>query len=130
MTSTVASNESYGQNKGRPNVRIVSSMKPAAGPNMVDLDLWRGMRFLRRLGSFGIAAPRIRRRLCLFKEVADQCHALPGRFPDHSMGKARQDHELSIGNQLRQDFGIARRDQYIAIASHDQGRRVYGRKLL
>src|SRR5258708_2437446 len=46
------------------------------------------------------------------------------------MGKATEDHELRIRNQLRHDFRIARRNQYITIASHDQGWRAHGRKRL
>src|SRR3979409_2644189 len=46
------------------------------------------------------------------------------------MSKTTEDHELRIGNQLCHDFRIARRNQYITIASHDQGRRAHGRKRL
>src|ERR1700730_12403659 len=46
------------------------------------------------------------------------------------MSKTTEDHELSIGNQLCHDFRIARRNQYVTIASHDQGRRAHGRKRL
>src|SRR3981081_3224357 len=46
------------------------------------------------------------------------------------MSKTTEDRELSIRNQLCHDFRIARRNQYITIASHDQGRRAHGRKRL
>src|SRR6266403_549213 len=46
------------------------------------------------------------------------------------MSKTTEDHKLRIGNQLCHDFRIARRNQYITIASHDQGWRAHGRKRL